>query len=92
MIKLIGPFSDEHYRANIDGFVVPDLVVHKKNGAKDGEVTVVLDGRFCIDVDEDQLDPWLWIVANAMAIGAGYSCFGEHCQPVNKFKVRMAQL
>jgi hypothetical protein len=89
-IELIGPFNPEYYKPTVDGYEIPKLTVIRKTGAKDGEVSVILDDRFIIDVPEDQLDPWLWIVANAMALGAGYSCHGENSvKEPNQFKRKL---
>jgi hypothetical protein len=77
-ISLVGPFSEEYHRATIAGYEIPNLKFLRRSGANDGLATVLLDNRFAIDVPEDQLDPWLWIVANAMAISAGFSCHGEN--------------
>lgn len=92
-IATVGPFHSEHYEVTIDGYQVPKLKALKRKGAQDGIITLVLDGRFAIDIPDDQLDPWLWLVANAMAIGAGYSCFGENSvKDPNPFKVKLLGL
>jgi len=92
-VDLVGPFHQEYHKPTIDGYEIPNLQVIRKTGAKDGEVSVILDDRFIIDVPEDQLDPWLWIVANAMAIGAGYSCHGENSvKEANPFKKKLIGL
>lgn len=92
-IDLVGPFQEEYYKPTIGGYVIPQLRILRKKGAQDGIATVLLDNRFMIDVSEDQLDPWLWIVANAMAIGAGYSCHGENSiKDPNPFKTKLIGL
>lgn len=48
--------------------------------------SLVLDGRFGIDGTEEECKKWVWFVANAMAVAAGYSCFGEESGPINPFK------
>jgi hypothetical protein len=92
-IETVGPFHSEYYQVTIDGYQVPKLKALKRSGAQDGIITLVLDGRLAIDIADDQLDPWLWLVANAMAIGAGYSCFGENSvKDPNPFKVKLLGL
>lgn len=92
-IAVVGPFVTEDFRLSIDGYEVPNVRIIKRTGAQDGIVTVVLDNRFMIDVPDDQLDPWMWIVANAMAIGGGYSCHGENSvKDPNPYKRRLAEL
>lgn len=92
-LSLVGPFKDEYFQPSIGGYEIPNVRVLHKTGAQDGISTVVLDRRFVIDVPYDQLDPWLWIVANAMAIGAGYSCHGENSvKDPNPFKRKLVEL
>lgn len=87
---IVGPFTPE-YRVTIDGYRVPHINARLLD---DGRVDVTLDGRFGMPepVDRDEFDRWIYIVANAMAIAAGYSCHGEYCTPLNKFKTRMTGL
>ncbi len=92
-IDLVGPFAEEYHRATIGGYEIPHIKIIRKKGSSDGIATVILDGRYMIDVPEDQHDPWLWIVANAMAIGAGYSCHGENSvKDPNPFKRKLSEL
>lgn len=90
MIEIHGPFQPEH-RVTMDGYHVPyiDVTPHA-----DGTVSVGVDRRFGMPgpVPREELDRWLPILANAMAIAAGFSCHGENCTPLNPFKVQMAQL
>lgn len=87
MIEIHGPFP-ESYVVTIDGFKVPFLAVIPVD---DDRVEVVLDQRFGLDssVDRDEFNRWAPLLANAMAIAAGYSCHGENCMPTNAFTVRL---
>ena len=61
------------------GYAVPYLEVYKRNDpSQDGAVSLILDKRFVIDIEEYELKKWLWLVANAMAVAAGYPCLGSH--------------
>lgn len=63
---LVGPF--EYYKVVVDGRAIPNLT-----GFHDGDkIALVLDGRFSISVSKDDATPVAWMIANALAIGAGY--------------------
>jgi hypothetical protein len=81
----IGPFEESYYSVVVDGYLVPNIKAYKtsENGWK-----LVLGDRFSILVTEAEINAWLWWVANAMAIAAGYTSFGENCQPSNPFTCR----
>lgn len=88
-VEYVGEFQDRYYKISVCGFLVPKLKARKSDS---GEWSVTLDGRFSIDVKEDEMQRWVWILANAMAISAGYSCFGENCVPLNIYKTRIVGL
>ncbi|HET8627408.1 MAG TPA: hypothetical protein VFL91_08310 [Thermomicrobiales bacterium] len=88
-VGIIGPFVEE-WRLTVDGYRVPYLTAYP-GGAPD-TWHLVLDGRFGVDVTDEEPRRWLWFVANAMAVAAGYSSFGEHCRPINPFTLRMSEL
>lgn len=78
-----GPF--ETYKLTINGFKIP----HLTGRLIDGMWHFNLDGRFACDVPEMYGLGAAWMIANAMAVGAGYSCFGENSQLLNPFKTRL---
>ena len=89
MLEVLPPRSPGH-QVTLDGYLVPDVEVGQ---APDGTWNVVLDGRFAIDgCSFEDLQKWIWLVANAQAIGAGYSCHGENSVTANPFKIRCMQL
>ena len=65
---LVGPFTS--YRVVIHGKQIPKLRGHPIG---DNDVELVLDGRFSIITDKETSKSVAWMIANAMAIGAGYS-------------------
>jgi hypothetical protein len=67
---LIGPF--ETYKVVVEGRAIPKLT----GWPRGDETTLVLDGRLAIDVPNDLAPQVAWLVANALAIGAGYSHLG----------------
>lgn len=58
----------------VDGVLVPNIVLAKYlDPAKDGLLIICLDRRFEIDVAETEINTWGWILANAMAVSAGFA-------------------
>lgn len=84
----VGPFSDTHYCFTVDGYRVPYITGNVANGS---ETTwnILLDGRWMMEVNQDELQHWIPFLANAMAVSAGYCCFGKLASPRNIFQVRM---
>lgn len=68
---MIGPFTE--YRCLIDGRIIPDLSAYR-----DGpdNIAIVLNHRLSISVPKDLAQSVAWLVANALAIGRGYSHLG----------------
>jgi hypothetical protein len=89
MIEIVGPFQE--YKVTLDGFRVPHI---NAIPMPDDQVEIVLDGRFGMEgpVSREEFNRWLPILANAMAISAGYSCHGENCTLLNQHKIRMSSL
>lgn len=82
-LESIGPF-DVH-KLRLDGYRVPQLTGRLVNGVWH----FCLDERFGCEVPEAYGQGVAWMIANALAIGAGYSCFGENSRIANPFKCRM---
>lgn len=67
---LVGPFSES--RVIVDGRVIPRLT-----GIKDGDkVSLMVDRRFAASFSEDDARSAAWLIAQALAIGAGYPHLG----------------
>lgn len=69
---LFGPHP-EYYSIVVDGRRIPQLTGHKSG---DNETYLVLDGRFSVTVPNELAYQVAWILANAIAIGQGYSHLG----------------
>lgn len=68
---IIGPFTEN--RVVIEGRVIPNLTA-----IREGEnVALVVDNRFSISLPKDRAYDVAWLVANAMAVGAGYPCLSS---------------
>lgn len=88
--EIIGPFIPEHL-VSINGYKVPYITV---TPTQDGRIDLYVDCRFGLDapVSIEEFNRWIGIIANAMAVAAGYSSHGENCQPINKYKVKLTSL
>ena len=86
-IELHGPFVPG-WRVSLYGYLVPYIDARP---VLDGLIDVTIDQRFGMPgpVPLDEFERWLPILANAMAVAAGYSCHGENCQPINLFKMQI---
>ncbi len=85
-----GPFSE--YRVSLGGYVIPRL-----EGQLDEETGLwhfMLDKRFGCTVPRQYAEGVAHLIANAMAIGAGYSCFGEGSLmgDPNRFKCKITEI
>lgn len=75
------------------GYMVPYLQAVKHAGKDDGLIDILLDERFAITIHNDEeLQYWIPFLANAMAIAGGFSCHGENCVPMNRFKTKCMQI
>ena len=77
------PFSV--YQMSIDGYLVP----HLSGRIVDGMLHLTLDNRFGCEIPEAYASQVVWMLANALAIGSGYSCLGENCRPLNPYMVKI---
>src|SRR5882672_372910 len=85
--EIVGPFLPEH-RVTINGYSVPYITV---TPTADGRIDLLVDRRFGLDapVPVAEFNRWIGLLADAMAVAAGYSSHGEHCTPLNPHKARM---
>jgi hypothetical protein len=79
--EYIGPFIDK-YKLLVEGCIVPYLTATKNNN---GDWNLTLDERYGITATEEEVGKWLWFLAYAMAVAAGYTCFGENSKQMNLF-------
>ena len=88
-IEFIGPFEAESV-VSCHGYQVPNLTVIDQGG---GTIRLRLDRRFEIEAPKEEVERWIWFIANAMAVSSGYSCFGENSvKEPNPFKMRIGRL
>jgi hypothetical protein len=89
--EFIGPLRGGYYHIVSNGYHVPYLVAYKRQDT-DTDWTVILDGRMEWDVDDNELRRFVGLIANAMAIAAGYTHFGEGSSPYNRFSTGVSVL
>lgn len=67
---LVGPFQE--WRVQVDGRIIPRLT-----GFYDGDkIALVVDKRFSASFAKEDVYQAAWLIAQAMAIGEGYSHLG----------------
>lgn len=66
---IIGPFEEN--RVVLEGKLIPKLTAQREGD----NISLCLDNRLSIAVPKEAAYDVAWLVANAMAIGAGYPCF-----------------
>lgn len=67
---LVGPF--EEWRVQVDGRIIPRLT-----GRYEGDrIALVVDHRFSASFSKEDAYQAAWLIAQAMAIGEGYSHLG----------------
>lgn len=77
-------------QVTIDGFAVPRIEARETdNGTR---CHIMLDERFGAIIPAEHAAEVIWLLANAMAIGAGYSCHGENSVIANPFKCRVSEI
>jgi len=87
--ELIGPFKIyEYYSVRARGCKVPHIHCRKLGGEQDGYIEVILDNRMSYLIGEDEAEVVLALVADAMAVAAGYPCMGA-TEKMNPFNVKL---
>lgn len=77
-----------HYTFSIDGYAVPHLTATRLS-----EQEYNLHVRhYSVMVHKDDLDSWVWFIANAMAIAEGYTSHGEFSHLANPYNVRRMEV
>ena len=87
MVELVGPFP-EYCKVVLSGYEVPSLKAYVKGD----HIELVLDDRFGVQCSREEIVIMVPMIANAMAIGGGYSCHGENSEEVNPYRRRVMGL
>lgn len=78
------PCSYSGLEVYFDGQKIPHLEALRDES--NDSISLLLDGRFAVSLPSQNQQNIVWFIANAMAVAAGQSCFGEHCQALNPYK------
>ena len=90
-VEIIGPFRGDVYHLSVDGCALFGVELYQRNDTPE-KWTVRLDGRFEIDAEEEEVMRWAWLMANAMAISAGFTHHGPDSRRANPHAVRLGSL
>lgn len=66
----------EGQAVTVDGYLVPRVEVAEDQAT--GQWYVTYDKRFSIVASLDELQRWVWLLAQVQAVGEGYSCHGKN--------------
>ena len=62
----------------VDGYSLPYIEAHKFEGENEGLISLILDNRFGLHTNAEEIERWLPFLAHAMAVAAGRTSHGEH--------------
>lgn len=68
---ILGPVVVNH--VVVEGRVIPGLTAQRN---ANGTVGLIIDGRMCVDFPPDIAKNAAWLLAQALAVGAGYTHSG----------------
>lgn len=90
-VEFIGELNrSPYYEFDVDGYKVPYLYAYRQ---QENEYFIVLDERMHFGpFTAAEITAMLPVVANAMAVAAGFSCHGRNCKKQNPFTVQVGFL
>lgn len=90
-VEFVGPWQ-EHHALVVDGYKMPHVKIFPSKGAQDGMSMLLLDDRFMLEAPDEEIKRWASILFNAMAIGAGFSCYGLNSVVRNDYSAKLTPL
>ena len=94
-VEIIGPFRGDVYRLSVNGcrlYKVELTPMAPPENWDEDSFFLKIDGRFAKEnVSRDEIKRWGYILANAMAVSAGYTHHGPDSQPMNKHSVQFTK-
>ena len=71
----------------VEGFQLPHIrLIKSADPANDGLARFTIDGRFGTEyMPEDEIKRWAWVLANAMAVSAGFTSYGDNGRRMDSF-------
>ncbi len=94
IVEIIGPFKrGDFYRLTVNGCEVPYIRLFKNNPQNEWESQfewyLILDERWGCFAHEEEIYRWGSILANGMAVAAGYTHCGPNSRPSNPFSTEL---
>lgn len=83
-VEIAGPYisaNDIHYLV-VNGCRVPHILLWQRDDGITWSLNI--DGRFSGDFTKDEIEGFGYILANAMAVSAGYTHHGPDSKPMNR--------
>ena len=85
--EFLDGFEQKYARLSYEGYGLPHVVAVRNHPTKD-EWMLLIDNRLGFETfTEEEIKKLIGVLANCMAVAAGYSCHGENCTPLNPHKV-----
>jgi hypothetical protein len=83
-VSIVRQLPDTAYYIFLEGQIIPHVQV-LLDDAKD-EISVLVDGRMAWSVTREALFAMAPVLANAMAVAAGFSSFGVNSRQLNPYR------
>ena len=96
-IEIIGPFTrGDYYYLTVNGCKVPYVRLFKNKPQNEWESQfewyLIVDERWGCFAHEEEIYRWGSILANGMAVSAGYTYCGPDSKPLNPFSTKLTGL
>lgn len=82
-VEIVGPYASisDDFRLIVNDCKVPYIQLYKYNN---GNLMLKIDGRFAGDFTKEEIMKFGYVLANAMAVSAGFTHHGPDSQPMNR--------
>lgn len=87
--EIVGPFRGDIYYLSVDGCKLFGVHLYKRTDTKE-DWAICVDDRFEIDANNDEILRWGYLLANAMAVSAGFTYHGPDSKPLNSHRVQFS--
>jgi hypothetical protein len=96
-IEIIGPFArGDYYYLSVNGCRAPYVRLFKNQPQNEWEAQfewyLILDERWGCFAHEEEIYRWGSILANGMAVSAGFTYCGPDSKPLNRFSTKLIGL
>ena len=83
VVEIAGPYArtSDAFRLIVNGCKVPYIQLYKYDN---GNLMLIIDGRFGGDFTKEEIMKFGYVLAEAMAVSAGYTHHGPDSKPMNR--------